>query len=90
MSKKLFFFALPCSRTTQPENAMNYAVSQMDEAQKLLGEFGLTISGFNPGVAAVKDKKEIVFVKSGWEFVKPLLQELVILRQQKKSCNNDK
>lgn len=65
-----------------------YVVSQMDEAQKLLAEFGLTISGFNPGVSAVKDKKEVVFVKSGWEFVKPLLQELVILRREKEQNQN--
>jgi hypothetical protein len=59
-----------------------YVISQMEEAEKLLNEFGLRVAGFNPGVSATNGQKQLNFPKNEWEFVKPLLQELVLLRNQ--------
>lgn len=62
-------------------------VKEMDEARDLLGEFGLILHGYQPGVTAFLKSnplargdgyggEPISFNFSEWEWLKPILEEL--------------
>lgn len=69
-------------------------VARMKEIRELIAEFGLTLSGYDPGISAIlKDQprlrgdgwggEPITFDGTEWKWLEPLLQELRILRKTK-------
>jgi hypothetical protein len=62
---------------TRTKKEVDKLVKRSEDLQKLLSEFGLRLSGFDPGVIARgEDKLTYNFDAHVWGWLEPLLQEL--------------
>jgi len=60
-------------------------VSRMNEISDLLNEFGLTLSGYDPGISAFITKEStsmLNFDRGEWAWLEPLLKELKDRRER--------
>ncbi len=51
-------------------------VARMDYLRELLKEFGATLRGYDPGIAAIHNGTRLDFEGAEWAWLEPLLVEL--------------